>query len=132
MRACRVKPFVALFSTVAAAVIGLAIYQAYASRHATTVCATSYADMHSICTGLKLYKQLTGDYPTTAQGLSALVSRPQDAPPGWRQLFTKVPLDPWGTSFIYRYPSKTHPEAFELISLGADRAESNDDIRTSQ
>ena len=88
------------------------------------------SDMNAIRTQLKYYEKLTGNYPTTEQGLDALVRPPHDAPPAWRQLFVHVPTDPWGTPYIYRYPSTSYgAKTYELVSRGPDRVESRDDIR---
>lgn len=61
-----------------------------------------------------------GRYPTTEQGLGALVARPAnlgkwDGP----YLRKSVPLDPWGHPYVYVYPG-TNGSEFDLISLGKD------------
>src|SRR4029077_2716911 len=62
------------------------------------------ADIQSIGTQLKLYESMNGFYPTTEQGLEALVTRATSdpAPSRWYQLFTAVPKDPWQNVYIYR------------------------------
>ncbi len=73
---------------------------------------------------LKLYKLDNGSYPTTEQGLRALVEAPTigNLPQNWRQggylEKGKVPKDPWGNEFIYVSPG-SHSD-FDLICLGAD------------
>jgi general secretion pathway protein G len=80
--------------------------------------------LESLETALKLYRLDNGNYPTTEQGLQALVE-----PPGvgalaknWRQggylEKGKVPKDPWDNDFLYLSPG-THGD-FDLSSLGAD------------
>ena len=75
-------------------------------------------------TGLKLYKLDNGSYPTTEQGLQALVEPPAtgDPPQHYRQggylEQKKVPLDPWGNPFVYICPGQ-HGD-YDLSSLGAD------------
>jgi general secretion pathway protein G len=82
--------------------------------------------IESISTALKLYKLDSGAYPTTEQGLQALVEQPStgDAPKNWRQggylEKGKVPKDPWGNEFIYLSPG-VHDDV-DLISYGADGA----------
>ncbi len=77
-------------------------------------------------TALKLYKLDNGRYPSTDQGLEALVSRPTVGviPRNWRTggyLDTgKVPLDPWDNPYIYASPG-LHGD-YDILSLGADGA----------
>lgn len=72
---------------------------------------------------LNLYNLEVGRYPSTEQGLAALV----EAPPGisnWNGPYLKkkrVPVDPWGNEFHYRSPGDHGP--YDLYSLGADNAE---------
>jgi len=92
--------------------------------------ARAQAELRAISLSLGSYRESTGSYPTTEQGLAALVSRPiLNPPPGWQQQWTEIPIDPWGSSYAYRFPGKSEPAEFELFSLGADRTESDDDIR---
>lgn len=80
--------------------------------------------IESIETALKLYKLDSGDYPTTEQGLQALVEPPAvgSLAKNWRQggylEKGKLPKDPWDQDFIYISPG-THGD-FDLSSLGAD------------
>jgi general secretion pathway protein G len=80
--------------------------------------------IESLETALKLYKLDNGNYPTTEQGLKALVEAPTagNLPKNWRQggylEKGKVPKDPWGNEFIYICPG-SHGD-FDLSSYGAD------------
>jgi general secretion pathway protein G len=80
--------------------------------------------MESIETALKLYKLDNGRYPSTEQGLEALVAPPTvgELPRSWRQggylEKGKVPKDPWGNPYIYLSPG-IHAD-FDLVSYGAD------------
>lgn len=75
-------------------------------------------------TALQLYKLDNGSYPSTEQGLEALITPPQSGklPPKWRDggylEKAKLPKDPWGTDFVYLSPG-IHAD-FDLISYGAD------------
>ncbi len=77
-------------------------------------------------TALKLYKLDNGRYPTTDQGLEALVSKPTVGviPRNWRRggylENTKIPSDPWGNPYIYASPG-LHGD-YDILSLGADGA----------
>ena len=80
--------------------------------------------IESIESALKLYKLDNGGYPTTEQGLKALVEAPTagNLPKNWRQggylEKGKVPKDPWKNEFVYICPG-IHGD-FDLSSLGAD------------
>lgn len=75
-------------------------------------------------TSLHLYKLDNGSYPSTEQGLSALVSPPESGklPSNWRKggylEKPSVPVDPWGNEFIYLSPG-VHSD-FDLMSYGPD------------
>lgn len=87
--------------------------------------------IESISTALKLYKLDNGKYPTTEQGLQALVEPPAsgDTPKNWRKggylEKGKVPSDPWGNDFVYLCPG-IHDD-FDIISYGADGTAGGED-----
>ncbi len=88
------------------------------------------SDIQSIATQLQLYNSINGFYPTTEQGLRALVEQPSTdpVPQRWYQLFKSVPKDPWGTEYIYLSPGRKNPSGFDLYSAGNDRkADTADD-----
>ncbi len=80
--------------------------------------------MESLETAIKLYKLDSGIYPTTEQGLQALVEQPQTGtlPKKWRKggylEKGKVPKDPWGNEFVYLSPGAQGD--YDIISYGAD------------
>ena len=80
-------------------------------------------DVQSIGTQLNTYEAMNGFYPTTEQGLQALVIRPENEPrpTRWYQFFNDVPKDPWGMPYIYRCPGTKHPDKYDLYSAGPDR-----------
>lgn len=79
-------------------------------------------DIRTIASSLEMYRLDNRRYPSTAQGLEALVARPvaPPAPPNWASggYLAQVPVDPWGNPYVYRSPGEGAP--YELISLGAD------------
>jgi general secretion pathway protein G len=69
---------------------------------------------------LDIYKLDTGGYPTTEQGLQALITRPSGVQ-NWSGPYLKgdaVPEDPWGHPFVYRMPSNRPGHDYDLYSLG--------------
>lgn len=85
------------------------------------------ADMTAISNALQMYKINSGEYPSTAQGLAALATKPETPPipRRWVRLVDKVPVDPWGRA--YRYALKDGK--VELWSSGPDATTKDDDIR---
>lgn len=81
------------------------------------------ADVQAIGTQLKLYEGMNGFYPTTEQGLQALVvqSDTEPRPTRWYQFFTQVPKDPWQSYYIYICPGIKNPTGYDLYSAGPDR-----------
>src|SRR5256714_9459020 len=81
------------------------------------------ADVQAVKTQLQLYESMNGFYPSSEQGLQALVTQPQNdpRPTRWYQLFRELPKDPWGSDYIYRYPGVKNPGGYDLFSAGADR-----------
>lgn len=82
-------------------------------------------DIKAIETALNLYRLDNGVYPSTEQGLEALVTKPTTGiiPKNWNEegYLDKVPNDPWKNPFIYLHPG-VHKE-FDLVSFGADGVE---------
>ena len=87
----------------------------------------------NLSSALDMYEMDNGRYPTTEQGLEALVSAPaaNPAPRNWTGPYLKkrqVPKDPWGNPYVYRCPGTHNPGAYDLSSYGSDAVESADDI----
>jgi general secretion pathway protein G len=82
--------------------------------------AAARQDINTIVQALKLYKLDNRAYPTTEQGLSALIKQPTTAPvPGaWKPYLEKLPNDPWGHPYQYMNPG-LHGDV-DVFSLGAD------------
>jgi general secretion pathway protein G len=83
-------------------------------------------DVLTLQNAIELYKLDNGIYPTTDQGLNALVEQPQSGPQAthWKSYLKSLPKDPWGRDYIYLYPG-SHGE-FDIYSLGADGKEGGD------
>jgi general secretion pathway protein G len=79
-------------------------------------------DIHAIMSALKLYRLDNINYPSTEQGLMALVQKPDTGvvPARWRQggYLEHLPKDPWGNDYQYLSPG-VHGEV-DVFSLGAD------------
>lgn len=77
------------------------------------------AQIEGLAKALDLYRLDVGRYPTSEQGLVALVTRPSDAPKWDGPYLQKgVPLDPWNRDYQYRSPGENGE--YDLLSMGKD------------
>ena len=74
-------------------------------------------DISGLMQALKLYRLDNGRYPSTAQGLQALVQRPEGAR-NWRPYLDRMPNDPWGQPYQYLNPGVKG--AIDVFSFGPD------------
>lgn len=89
-------------------------------------------DIRALESALKIYKLENGSYPTTEQGLSALVEKPEiePIPRNYKRggyIEETNMEDPWGNQYIYRSPGEDDRD-YEIISYGADGEEGGEDF----
>jgi len=87
---------------------------------------TAKVQIEDLSATLDMYHLDMGKYPTTEQGLQALVERPDDAK-RWNGPYlskNKVPQDPWGSD--YKFESPGQKGKFDLYTFGADGTEGGD------
>lgn len=83
-------------------------------------------------TSLEKYKMELGSYPSTAEGLAALYAAPASGGDRWRGPYAdsdggKLPLDPWGEAYQYRFPGTKNKGKYDLFSKGPDKTEGTED-----
>ena len=91
---------------------------------------TTSARIKGLETAMTSYKIANLTYPTQAQGLDALVTRPtiEPKPRRWSQLAKPDSIvDPWGRKLVYRNPGKHNVGGYDVYSLGADGLENTED-----
>jgi general secretion pathway protein G len=92
------------------------------SRTGESRVAAARVDISTVIQSLKLYKLDNQRYPTTEQGLQALIVKPTNGPAanGWKSggYLDKLPRDPWGSP--YQYLSPGIKGEIDVFSLGAD------------
>lgn len=88
--------------------------------------ARAQSDIAAISSAVQLYRLDNFRYPTTEQGLAALVSQPtlDPAPTNWTQYMDRLPVDPWGQPYQYLVPG-VHGD-FDIFTYGADASPGGD------
>ena len=110
--------------------VGFAVFQQVDKGRATA----AKAQISSLESVLELYRMDNARFPTSEQGLHALVERstvspePRDFPAGGYLKGGRVPDDPWGEPYQYESPGQNNPHAFDLWSYGADAAPGGDAV----
>lgn len=88
--------------------------------------------IENLSSALKMYKIDNGRFPTSEQGLEALVVQPQsgDIPKKWKKggylAKKKIPKDPWGNDYVYLCPGVN--DDFDITSYGADGVPGGEDF----
>ncbi len=110
------------------AILGAAVVPLILDRPEQARQVKAKQDIQSIAAALDLYRLDNFNYPSTDQGLEALVEKPtgDPEPVNWKDsgYLKKVPKDPWGRDYIYLSPGETGE--FDIVSLGRDGQEGGD------
>ena len=115
---------VVVIIAVMAAAVGPAIFDNLNKANVTR----AGTDIKSISSMLEVYRAENYNYPSTDQGLEALVSKPSGDPEAknWRRYTKKTPIDPWGNP--YKFLSPGAKSDVDIYSFGPDGIQSEDDI----
>ena len=86
-------------------------------------------DIRAIESALGLYRMDNFKYPSTTEGLQALVSKPGDGAANWKRggYLQRLPKDPWDSPYRYQYPGQRGGE-LDIFSYGADGQEGGQEI----
>ena len=87
----------------------------------------AYTQIKQIGEALELYKLSLRHYPSTGEGLQALVTPRGNEKP----FMNSIPEDPWGAQYVYVYPGTNTPSGFDLMSYGPDGVGGGGDDITS-
>jgi len=97
--------------------------------------AVAQSDINAnLSTALKLYQLDNGYFPSTEQGLEALITKAttEPMPRNWNGPYIeKSTLDPWGNQYKYRAPGVNNKSSYDLYSAGKDGIEGNEDDITN-
>ena len=90
---------------------------------------TAKSTVRNIDGALDMFEIDNGRYPTSEEGIKALVEAPANAK-NWKEyLKGGLPKDPWGQDFVYRYPGQYNKSGPDVFSMGPDMKEGgNDDV----
>lgn len=115
---------VVVIIAVMAAAVGPAIFENLNKANETR----AGTDIKSISAQLEIYRAENYTYPSTDQGLDALVNKPvgEPAAKNWRRYMNKTPIDPWGKP--YKYLSPGAKGDIDIYTFGPDGIQSDDDI----
>lgn len=105
-----------------ASLVGPQVFKQLASSKTKTAA----LQIEELGAALDLYRLEVGSYPSTDEGLQALIEAPSGSP-GWNGPYLKKKVirdDPWGNAYVYKFPGD-HGE-YDLISYGADKKEGGD------
>jgi general secretion pathway protein G len=83
---------------------------------------TARNQAYEIAKSMELFKLQVGKYPSTSEGIAALVNPAKGKP-----IMDSNPKDPWGNEFIYLNPGQKNPNKFDIRSKGNDGQEGNED-----
>lgn len=119
---------VIILSTLAAMIV-----PRFAGRGEEAKVAAAQADVQAhLSSALDLYELDNGRFPSTAQGLGALLEAPtaSPAPARWKGPYLKKKgglMDPWGNPYQYRSPGAHNTQDYDVFSFGPDGAEGGED-----
>ncbi|EDY83693.1 general secretion pathway protein G [Verrucomicrobiia bacterium DG1235] len=111
--------------------VGFAVMKSDQIFGGNQVAITEMKVKESFSVPLFKYRADTGNYPTTQQGIKALLQKPGDDRGRWKGPYVNKPddlIDFWGNELKYRFPGTKNVGSYDLYSLGPDGVESGDDI----
>jgi type II secretion system protein G len=86
------------------------------------------SEISNVKTALGVFKTDVGRYPTTADGLQALVECPAGLGATWKgPYYEGLTVDKWGHALVYRCPGTADPTSYDLVSVGPDGVEGTAD-----
>lgn len=113
------------------AVLAAIVVPKFTSRSEQARKTAAGQDISAFELALDSFEVDNGHYPSSDEGLGALVTQPSDAS-NWHGPYLKeVKNDPWGHPYIYRYPGQHNTNGYDLISSGTDGQEGTADDVTN-
>jgi general secretion pathway protein G len=94
---------------------------------------TARTQMKNLEAALESYRMDTSQFPSSEQGLDALINPPPDArnaQPGGYLRERRIPIDPWGNPYQYESPGQHNQNSFDLWSWGSDGTPGGDGTKS--
>jgi len=110
------------------AVLAAIVIPKFAGRSQQAKETAAKTQIESFKTALDSFEIEAGRYPTSEEGLNALVTAPSDLQNLHEPYMPSIPKDPWGNPYQYKQPGTHNPSGYDVYSLGTDGREGNDDI----
>jgi len=110
------------------AVLAAVVVPKFTKRSEQARIAAATTDIANISTAIDVFETDTGRYPTSDEGLKALMEAPGNAK-DWKGPYLKRPVvnDPWGNPYVYRTPGTHNASGYDLYSFGPDGQEGGTD-----
>jgi general secretion pathway protein G len=109
------------------AVLAAIIVPKFSGRTEQARVAAAKSDIAAIDLQLDAFEVDAGRYPSTEEGLAALMTPPTTVKSWHGPYLKKPPIDPWGRPYIYRYPGQINTSGADVFSYGADGNEGGGD-----
>jgi general secretion pathway protein G len=104
------------------AILAAIVVPKFAGRSEQARVAAAKTDIASIETALNAFEIDNGRYPTSDEGLRALIEQPEGLK-NWKGYLPRLPNDPWGNPYNYRFPGTHTKDGFDLYSYGPEGRE---------
>lgn len=91
---------------------------------------TAKAQIDAYVKAIDQYRIDTGDYPSNSEGLNALINEPSSVPRWKGPYIKKLPLDPWGLPYQYKYPGEHNSTSYDVFSFSKDKVQGGDKEET--
>lgn len=108
------------------AVLAGIVLPRFVSRGEQARVTAAKTQISNFSTALDTFEVDNGRFPTAQEGLEALVNAPSGLT-NWKKLLNKVPNDPWGNAYVYRYPGLHNADGYDLSSAGPNGQEGDSD-----
>lgn len=106
------------------AVLAAVVVPKFTGRSQDARIAAAKTDISNIGTALDAFEVDTGKYPNT---IGDLLEQPNNVQNWKGPYLKKMPKDPWGNDYLYKYPGSQHPSGYDLYSTGPDGQEGTED-----
>lgn len=109
-------------------VLAVVVVPKFTGRSKEAKITAAETDITNLGVALNMFEVDCTRYPTTEEGLEALMAPPADLP-DWKGPYLErgVPIDPWRNPYIYRYPGQHNVNGYDIYSFGPDGQEGNGD-----